>query len=98
MQTCSRCSANSPDSALLCVQCHADLKDFSTTAVALKNFRENKRVTGVRISVDANCCPACREAQGAYSLDDVPTLPIPGCSHTNGCRCFYDPILNQIYP
>jgi hypothetical protein len=28
----------------------------------------------------------------------VPELPVRGCSHKNGCRCFYEPFLTDIYP
>ena len=98
MQTCSNCGTQSPDTASLCTSCKSDLNEFSTSAVALKKFQENPRVKYVRISVSADCCPACREAEGAYDIDDVPRIPIEGCSQKNGCRCFYQPFLNDIYP
>jgi hypothetical protein len=25
-------------------------------------------------------------------------LPVEGCSHALGCRCFYQPVLDEIYP
>ena len=27
-----------------------------------------------------------------------PTLPVEGCSHGLGCRCYYEPVLTEIYP
>jgi len=98
VQTCSKCNALSPDEAANCTQCGADLAQWSNTAVALKRFQENSRVIYVRISVAHDCCPACREAEGAYAKDAVPSLPIEGCSHANGCRCFYQPVLDEVYP
>lgn len=98
MQTCSRCHFQSPDHATHCVHCGADLKEWSETAVALKALQGNSRVIYVRISVAQDCCPACRRAEGAYAKDAVPRLPIEGCSHTLGCRCFYQPVLEEIYP
>lgn len=98
MQICSKCQAQSPDSALSCVQCNADLRLFSETAVVLKRIQDNPRISYVRIAVSHNCCPACREAQGAYAKDAAPKLPIEGCSHALGCRCFYEPVLEEIYP
>ena len=98
MQTCSKCHAQSPDSARNCTQCGVDLGKWSETAVALERLQANSRVIYVRISVAGNCCPACREAEGAYAKDAAPKLPIEGCSHGLGCRCFYQPVLDEIYP
>ncbi len=50
----------------------------------------------VRIAVSNNCCPTCREAQ--EHTPNPPKLPIEGCSHELGCRCFYEPVLEEIYP
>jgi hypothetical protein len=98
VQICSKCHASSPDEAANCAQCGADLSQWSNTAVALKRFQDNARVIYVRISVAEDCCPACREAEGAYAKGSVPSLPIEGCSHQNGCRCFYQPVLDEVYP
>ncbi len=98
MQTCSRCHALSPDSALVCSQCQADLGEASTTAVALQKFQANARVLYIRLMVSDNCCPACRAQEGAYPKDSVPRLPVAGCSNPEGCRCFYQPFLEEIYP
>jgi hypothetical protein len=98
MQTCTRCYTQSPDEADHCVKCQADLRQFSTTAVALQKYQANPRVIYVRIQVNDDCCPACQEAYGAYPKDAVPRLPIEGCSHDLGCRCFYQPFLSEIFP
>jgi hypothetical protein len=98
LQTCSRCNASSPDTASNCINCNADLHEFSTTSVALKKFRENPRVTSVRINVANDACPLCYESRGTFAKDAVPALPHEGCSHERGCRCNYEPVLNEIYP
>ncbi len=98
MQTCTNCYYQSPDDASHCVHCDADLSECSATAQALKRFQGNPRVRLVRISVGADACPVCYEAEGAYPKDAVPRLPIEGCSHQHGCRCFYEPVLDEIYP
>ncbi len=98
MQTCSVCNDQNPDEAQVCHNCGADLRELSTTAVALARYRANPRVAAVRISVMPDACPACQELQGVYPKDQVPALPMEGCSHENGCRCFYAPILTEIYP
>lgn len=98
MQICFNCSTQMTDSALTCSSCGADLKEWSTTQIALKRLQANPRVSYVRIAVSSDCCPACRQAEGAYAKDALPRLPIHGCSHQNGCRCFYQPVLEEIYP
>ena len=98
MQTCSKCHTQSPDTAENCINCQADLSEWSETAVALKRFQENPRVQYVRVVVYDDCCPACRSTKGAYAKDEAPKLPVEGCSHKLGCRCFYQPFLTEIYP
>lgn len=98
MQICSKCQAQSPDTVTVCQNCQADLKEWSTTAVSLKRMQENHRISYIRIAVAGDCCPACRQAEGAYAKESVPQLPIEGCSHALGCRCYYQPVLEHIYP
>ena len=98
MQTCVLCNASSPDQASRCGNCQADLSIHSTTAHALTRFRENPRVKAVTIASSKNSCSYCREQLDTYPVDQVPILPHKGCSHADGCRCFYIPVLNDIYP
>lgn len=98
MQSCSRCNASSPDTAKTCINCHADLGEFSVRAVALKTFRENPRVVSIRIEAAHDACPLCYELRGAFEKDAAPPLPHEGCSRPQGCRCNYAPVLNEIYP
>jgi len=98
VQTCSECNTQSPDKAQSCVTCQADLSKFSTTSVALRKFGENPRVKNIRLVVGVDCCPACAAQEGTYEKNETPSLPVEGCSHPNGCRCFYEPMLNIIYP
>jgi hypothetical protein len=98
VQTCSKCNAQSPDTASHCVACQSNLNEYSTSAVALKKFQENTRVRDVRLVVNADACPVCASYEGTYQKDEVPKLPIEGCSHPNGCRCFFEPMLKIIYP
>ena len=98
MQTCTICHSQSDDSATLCSNCQVKLDEYSEQAVALKKYRDNPRVQSIRVAVSADCCPACRKNEGTYSKADTPVLPVKGCSHENGCRCFYEPILTEIFP
>ena len=98
MQTCSRCNTQSDDTAVICPTCEADLRDLSITAVTLKRFQENPRVLAIHLAVQADACPACQEIQGTFPKDKAPKLPVDGCSHEHGCRCFYQPLLEEIFP
>jgi len=98
MQTCSKCNAASSDTDTHCSNCKSDLREFSTSAVALKNFRANPRVTAVRVTVANDACPLCYESRGTFPKEMVDSLPHEGCSHIHGCRCAYEPILSEIYP
>ena len=98
MQICSKCQTSSPDTATKCSNCDAELSEWSNTAVALKRMQSNPRVTYVRIAVSQDCCPACLAKEGAYAKDSVPKLPTEACSHNLGCRCFYQPVLEELFP
>ncbi len=98
MQTCSRCNATSSDTALACSNCQANLSEYSTQATSLKNYVNNPRVSLIRINVAGDACPLCYESSGSFEKNDVPVLPHEGCSHPHGCRCIYEPVLNDIYP
>jgi hypothetical protein len=98
VQTCSKCNKQSHDTATHCGSCKSDLSEYSATAVALKKFKENPRVNNIRLVVGSECCPVCAAQEGTYEKDTAPILPIEGCSHPQGCRCFYEPMLNVIYP
>lgn len=64
---------------------------------ALENIK-NGLATKVRILTNRDCCPVCEAMEGAYAFDAVPELPLEGCSHPNGCRCHYAPVLDQFGP
>lgn len=68
------------------------------TAVALKKFLENPRVRDVRLVISDDACPVCAAHEGTYTKDNIPIIPIEGCSNPEGCRCFYEPMLTEIYP
>ncbi len=98
MRNCTLCLAQSPDTASTCIGCGADLALHSATAVALRQLQTNDRVSRIRLIVADDACPACRAAEGEFLKDAVPPLPTLGCSHPQGCRCFYQPALVEIYP
>ena len=64
---------------------------------ALENIK-NGLATGVRILANRDSCPYCKAMEGAYSFEEVPLLPHEECSHPDGCRCFYAPILDRFGP
>jgi len=98
MQTCSRCHSLASDTDLTCPACQADLRESSTTAVALREFQNNPRVIMIHLAVAEDACPTCQAMAGTYPKDRVPRLPVEGCAHPQGCRCFYQPLLGEIFP
>jgi hypothetical protein len=67
-------------------------------AVALGKFQANTRVDNIRLVAPGNACPACQAVESTYSKNAVPPLPVEGCSESNGCHCFYEPMFNEIFP
>lgn len=67
-------------------------------AAALQRLRENPRVSRVIVSVAYDACPAGAAVQGNYLKNAVPELPVEGCSHPISCTCYYQPVLNDIFP
>ena len=65
---------------------------------ALKRMKENPRVKKIVLSVPHDACQACRELAGTYEKEEVPEIPMDACSHPMGCRSFYQPFLDEIYP
>ena len=98
MQTCGICNTQSGDFVHLCPRCGSDLRQKSTTALARARMQSNDRVQYIRVSVSNACCPACASVQGEYPKEQVPVLPVEGCSHGHGCRCYYEPVLTEVYP
>ena len=98
MQTCSQCLKQCSDSYSACPHCHANLMEFSITALTKNKLINNSRVSNIKIIAAEDACPACRQQEGNYSKVDLPDLPIRGCSHENGCNCFYEPVLEEIFP
>lgn len=65
---------------------------------ALKRMQENPRITKIVVVVPADACPACQEVFGTYEKDKVPRLPMDECTHPLGCRAFYQPFIDELYP
>ena len=98
MQTCIECNSSIPDEAAACPECGAASPPKSEQAMELKSILANTRARAIRIQVAHDACPACAETMGTYEKGLVPTLPVESCSHENGCRCHYSPILDEIFP
>lgn len=65
--------------------------------LALEKIRKGL-ATKVRILVAPDACPVCRAFEGAYPLDNVPELPLEGCSRVDGCNAVYAPVLDLYGP
>ncbi|HEX6385038.1 MAG TPA: hypothetical protein VF177_10240 [Anaerolineae bacterium] len=64
----------------------------------LEKIRSGGIATKVRILASHDSCPVCKALEGAYEFDNVPALPHEGCSHPQGCRCHYAPVLDRFGP
>jgi len=64
---------------------------------ALERIR-NGLATKVRILVALDACPVCRAAEGVYDFDNVPELPLEGCSNGGECYAVYAPVLDFYGP
>jgi hypothetical protein len=72
--------------------------ESSSAARSLKRMQENDRIKYVVLITPASACPACQQLAGTYLKDQVPRLPIEYCSEPNGCRSYYLPYLEDLYP
>jgi hypothetical protein len=72
--------------------------ELSSAAQALKRLQTNPRVKYIVVAAPVDACPACQGITGTYPKDQVPQLPVESCSHPLGCRAFYMPYLDEIYP
>lgn len=70
----------------------------SPAAQALTRIQANPRVKYVVVIAPADACPQCQNLTGTYPKDKAPRLPLEECSHPLGCRAFYLPYLDEIYP
>ena len=70
----------------------------SPAAQSLERMKSNPRIKYVVIIVPEDACPACQNLTGTYPKDQVPLLPIEKCSHPLGCRSYYLPYLDEIFP
>src|SRR5512137_1207706 len=75
-----------------------DVWETSEAAKSLERMRTNPRIKYVVIVVPEDACPACQNLTGTYPKDQVPRLPYGECSHPRGCRAYYLPYLDEIFP
>jgi hypothetical protein len=70
----------------------------SLAAKSLERMRLNPRIKYIVVVVPEDACPACQNLTGTYPKDQVPRLPYEECSHPLGCRSYYLPYLDEIFP
>lgn len=75
-----------------------DIWETSEAAKSLARMRANPRIKYIVIVVPEDACPACQNLTGTYPKDEVPRLPYEECSHPLGCRSYYIPYLDEIFP
>ncbi len=75
-----------------------ELWESSEAYASLQRMRANPRIKYIVIVVPEDACPACQNLTGTYPKDEVPRLPFEECSHPLGCRSYYLPYLDEIFP
>ncbi len=75
-----------------------DVWENSEAAKALERMRQNPRIKYIVVCVPEDACPACQNLTGTYPKDQVPRLPYEECSHPLGCRSYYIPYLDEVFP
>lgn len=65
-----------------------------TLAAYRLGMKAKGAIVGVRVLASDDSCPACRAlAETVYTPDNAPMLPHAGCTHPEGCRCAYTPVM-----
>ena len=89
---------NSPNQSSRLTDRSEDMWETSEAAKSLERMKSNPRIKYIVIIVPEDACPACQNLTGTYPKDQVPRLPIEECSHPLGCRSYYLPYLDEIFP
>ena len=98
MQTCTVCRTVNEDLIKQCTNCQANLEVDSVRAQALSQILKSPRARMVQIVSWHDCCPTCRKVQGTHPRNNLPSLPVAGCSGEHGCRCQYEPFVIEVGP
>ena len=72
--------------------------EASSAAQVLARLQANPRIKYIVLVVPGDACPVCQKLAGTYPKDNVPHLPVDLCSHPLGCRSYYVPFFNEIFP
>ncbi len=75
-----------------------EIWETSEAAKSLERMRANPRIKYIVVCVPEDACPACQNLTGTYPKDQVPRLPYEECSHPLGCRSYYIPYLDEVFP
>ena len=73
-------------------------KRMAEAEAALKRMQENARISKVVVVLPGDACPACLEVFGTYAKDEAPRIPMDACTHPLGCRSYYQPFIEELYP
>jgi hypothetical protein len=73
----------------------ANYAEKTLTAYRL-GMKAKGAIVGVRILVSEASCQVCRAmADQVYTPDTAPRLPHADCTHPEGCRCAYTPVMRS---
>jgi hypothetical protein len=91
---CPKCGRPNPWDRTYCMRCGAVLEGYYRRE--LERYTQaylRGRIRGVRVQAAIDACPKCRSLAGKiYKPQEMPRIPIDGCSKPTGCRCCYLPV------
>lgn len=62
-------------------------------------MKAHGEIQGVKIITGPDSCLTCKSfADTVYLPDGAPIIPIVGCTHPDGCRCAYTPVMTYEKP
>jgi hypothetical protein len=75
-----------------------EMWESSEAAKSLERMRINPRIKYIVVVVPEDACPACQNLSGTYPKNEVPQLPYGECSQPLGCRAYYLPFIDELFP
>ncbi|MHB1005262.1 MAG: double zinc ribbon domain-containing protein [Chloroflexota bacterium] len=96
---CPACGTANADYADRCKQCGKTLDNYwrRETAQFTRDY-DTGFINSVFIMRRADSCPECQKLQNLnYMPWELPRLPHEACTHPEGCRCTYMPVMRMSF-
>jgi hypothetical protein len=96
---CPACGAANADYASKCKQCGKTLDNYWRREMAqFTRDYDTGFINAVFIMRRTDSCPECQKLQNLnYMPWELPRLPHEACTHPEGCRCHYMPVMRMSF-